>query len=57
MKLFNFGKKSSPKKQPVPSSAASFSRLTKDQQKAVITKGAKDFAIRFEGVMRELSNG
>jgi hypothetical protein len=57
MKLLNLRKKVSQKKGSTPSSTASFSRLTKEQQKVLITKGAKDFAVRFEGVMRELSNG
>ncbi len=45
------------KKQNTIRSSVSFSRLPKPEREKILRKGAQDFATRFEGVMRELSNG
>lgn len=34
-----------------------FTKLPKSKQQKILKNGAKDFATRFEDVMRELANG
>ena len=58
MKFNFFSKKQSSKFTLVKkTSAGSFVKLSKKEQDEILKKGAEDFSIKFEKVMRELANG
>lgn len=58
MKFNFFSKKQSSKVTLVKkTSAGSFVKLTKEEQDKILKKGAEDFSVKFEKVMRELANG
>lgn len=57
MKFRIFKTKNTITKSLTRNSNGGFNMLPKEKQQEILKKSAKDFAVRFEGVMKELSNG